>query len=137
MLTICNYGYVVLFCLCDMEKWKVNPRSASCLPPFILLCTFALPPIFLRLSSHVPSLFLRTKVGAKSVQSRWKRGVSSSLVLRKSEGLWEDEQTFNEVVLENGRYWVRAIITTLQKSLNLCESSAIPCILLLYKEKLP
>ncbi len=52
-----------------------------------------MPRIFLRSSSYVPSLFLRTKVGAKSVQSRWGMGVSSSLVRRKSEGLWEDEQT--------------------------------------------
>ena len=52
-----------------------------------------MPRIFLRSSSYVPSLFLRTKVGAKSVQSRWGMGVSSSLVRRNDEELWEDEQT--------------------------------------------
>ena len=46
----------------------------------------------IRCRSVVSPLFLRTKVGAKSVQSRWGSGGSSSLVRRKSEGLTNYQQ---------------------------------------------
>ncbi len=40
-----------------------------------------------------PPMYLRHSSVPKSVQSRWGMGVSSSLVRRNDEGLWEDEQT--------------------------------------------
>ena len=44
-------------------------------------------------SSVHPPMYLRSSSVPKSVQSRWGMGVSSSLVRRNDEGLWEDEQT--------------------------------------------